>query len=164
MGDEVLGARPGQACAPRRLKRPVHRPGASLGRPRLRPSSARLHPPSPSTAPPSLLCAPGCLGRKRGLRSNALGRSRGGFSTNVHAVTTTSGKPLHLALTQGQQHESTMAQELLVHAEGGAFIVDTGYDADRIRPGVRKLGMKPVIHSNLCRKRRLPLDCVFRSW
>ncbi|WP_228560905.1 MULTISPECIES: transposase, partial [Myxococcus] len=36
----LMGARPGQACAPRGLKRPVHRPGASLGRPRQRPSSA----------------------------------------------------------------------------------------------------------------------------
>lgn len=51
-----------------------------------------------------------------------------------------------------------MVEELLVHAEGGAFIADTGYDADRIRSDVRKLGMKPVIHSNPSRKRRLPLD------
>ncbi|RKH95403.1 IS5 family transposase [Corallococcus sp. AB038B] len=104
---------------------------------------------------------PGASGRrrrKRGIRSNALGRSRGGFSTKVHAVTTTGGKPLHVALTPGQQHESTMAEELLVHAEGAAFIADTGYDADRIRANVRKLRMKPVIHSNPSRKRALPLD------
>lgn len=55
-------------------------------------------------------------------------------------------KPLHVALTPGQQHESTMAEELLVHAEGAAFIADTGYDADRIRANVRMLRMKPVIH------------------
>nr|WP_228565314.1 IS5 family transposase [Myxococcus sp. AB036A] len=97
-------------------------------------------------------------GRKRGLRSNALGHSRGGFSTKVHAVTTTGGKPLHVALTPGQQHESTMAEELLVHAEGAAFIADTGYDADRIRANVRKLRMKSVIHSNPSRKRALPSD------
>lgn len=100
----------------------------------------------------------GAAGGKRGIRSNALGRSRGGFSTKVHAVPTTGGKPLHLALTAGQQHESTMAEGLLVHAEGKAFIADTGYDADRIRANVRKLGMKPVIHSNPSRKRALPLD------
>ncbi len=59
----LMGARPGQACAPRGLKRPVHRPGAALGRPRQRPSSAPLHPPSPSTGPPSLLCATPCTTR-----------------------------------------------------------------------------------------------------
>jgi len=47
----LMGARPRQACAPRGLQRPVHRPGASLGRPRQRSSSAPLHPPSPSTGP-----------------------------------------------------------------------------------------------------------------
>ncbi|RKH02928.1 IS5 family transposase [Corallococcus sp. CA053C] len=92
------------------------------------------------------------------MRSNALGRSRGGFSTKVHAVTTTGGKPLHLALTPGQQHESTMAEELLVHAEGNAFIADTGYDADRIRSNARKLGMNPVIHPHPSRKQPPPLD------
>ena len=51
-----------------------------------------------------------------------------------------------------------MAEELLVHAEGEAFIADTGYDADRIRANVQKLGMKPVIHSNPSRKSPLPLD------
>ncbi len=51
-----------------------------------------------------------------------------------------------------------MAEELLVHAEGAAFIADTGYDAYRIRANVRKLRRKPVIHSNPSRKRALPLD------
>jgi hypothetical protein len=31
-----------------------------------------------------------------------------------------------------------MAEELLVHTEGDAFIADMGYDADRIRANVRK--------------------------
>ncbi|RKG61633.1 IS5 family transposase [Corallococcus sp. CA054B] len=87
-----------------------------------------------------------------------MGRSRGGFSTKVHAVTTTGGKPLHLALTPGQQHESTMAEELLVHAEGDAFIADTGYDAERIRANAQKVGMKPVIHPHPSRKQPPSLD------
>ncbi|WP_366928061.1 transposase [Corallococcus exiguus] len=85
-----------------------------------------------------------------------MGRSRGGFSTKVHAVTTTGGKPLHLALTAGQQHESTMAEELLVHAEGDAFLADTGYDAERIRANAQKVGMKPVIHPHPSRKQPPP--------
>nr|WP_194858648.1 transposase [Myxococcus sp. AB056] len=78
---------------------------------------------------------------EKGDPKQCFGRSRGGFSTKVHAVTTTGGKPLHVALTLGQQHESTMAEELLVHSEGDAFIADTGHDADRIRANVRKLRM-----------------------
>ncbi|RKH05090.1 hypothetical protein D7X32_09245 [Corallococcus carmarthensis] len=76
----------------------------------------------------------------------------------VQGVEVISELPQHVALTRGQQHEYTMAEELLVHAEGAALIADTGYDADRIRANVRKLRMKPVIHSNPSRKRALPLD------
>ena len=43
----------------------------------------------------SIVRAPGRCGRKRGISSNALGRSRGGFSTKVHALVDT---PIHAGL------------------------------------------------------------------
>ena len=52
-------------------------------------------------------------------------------------------------------HDSMMAQELIAHARGRSLIADTGYDADRIVAAVRAKGMKPVIHCNPTRKRRL---------
>ena len=45
-----------------------------------------------------------------------------------------------------------MAEELLPHAQGRAFIADTAYDADRIIAAVRARGMKPVVCSNPARK------------
>ncbi|MBN8231780.1 transposase [Corallococcus macrosporus] len=45
-----------------------------------------------------------------------------------------------------------------MHAEGDAFIVDTGYDADRIRAKVLNLGMRPVIHPSPSRTCPQPLD------
>ncbi|RKG58557.1 hypothetical protein D7W79_42305 [Corallococcus exercitus] len=51
-----------------------------------------------------------------------------------------------------------MAEELLVHAEGEAFIADTGYDAERIRSNVLNVEMKPVIHPHPGRKQPPPLD------
>jgi transposase len=45
-----------------------------------------------------------------------------------------------------------MAEELLPHARGRAFIADTAYDADRIVAAVRAHGMKPVICNNPTRK------------
>lgn len=45
-----------------------------------------------------------------------------------------------------------MAEELLPHANGRAFIADTAYDADRIINAVRARGMKPVICNNPTRK------------
>jgi transposase len=81
-----------------------------------------------------------------------LGRSRGGFSSKIHAITTTKGKPLHITLTPGQQHDSTEAEQLIQHATGKALIADAGYDADRIVDAIRARGMKPVIAMNPTRK------------
>ena len=51
-----------------------------------------------------------------------------------------------------------IAEELLDHARGRAFIGDTGYDSNDLRREIRARDMKPVIHSKPERKRALPLD------
>jgi len=76
-----------------------------------------------------------------------LGRSRGGFSTKLHAVVDTKARPIHVTITPGQRHELMAAEELLVHARGKALIGDTGYDSNRFVAAVRAKGMRPVIHS-----------------
>ena len=97
-------------------------------------------------------------GGKGGVRRNHLGRSRGGVSTKIHAVTTTQGRPLHVTLTQGHRHEALKAEELIEHARGRACIADSGYDAARIREAIRARGMKPVIASNPTRAAKPRLD------
>jgi len=77
-----------------------------------------------------------------------LGRSRGGFSTKIHAVVDGKGRPLYVELTPGQQHEVTVAASLLAHAQGGALIGDAGYDAESVRSAAAARGMKVVIPSN----------------
>lgn len=89
--------------------------------------------------------APRRLGWERGIQRNALGRSRGGFSTKLHAIVDAKARPLHIALTPGQWHETTAADELLSHARGRALIGDTGYDTDDLVAKVRRKGMKVVI-------------------
>jgi transposase len=84
-----------------------------------------------------------------------LGRSRGGFSSKIHAITTTKGKPLHITLTPGQQHDSTEAEGLIEYATGKALIADAGYDSDAIVAAVQGRGMKPVIAMNPTRKYNL---------
>lgn len=102
---------------------------------------------------------PGRCGRKRGIISNALGHSRGGFTTKVHALVDSKGRPLHIELTQGQRHESTVAEDIIAkHARGKALIADTGYDSDAIRNQLRELGIKAVIHANPTRKNKPRLD------
>jgi transposase len=45
-----------------------------------------------------------------------------------------------------------MAEDLLPHVRGRAFIADSAYDADRIIDAVREQGMKPVVNMNPTRK------------
>jgi transposase len=45
-----------------------------------------------------------------------------------------------------------MAEDLLPHVRGRAFIADSAYDADRIIEAVREQGMKPVVNMNPTRK------------
>lgn len=85
---------------------------------------------------------------------NQIGRSRGGFSTKLHAVVTLDGKPIEVRLTPGQRHEATVAEELLDFVRGDYCIADGGYDADRIILAIQQRDLKPVIPSSKCRKRK----------
>jgi len=84
--------------------------------------------------------------KKNGGQVNqALGRSRGGFSTKVHVTVDGLGNPLRLRLTAGHRHDITQAVELV---EGFAFehlIADRGYAAQEFFDWVVGYGIKPVI-------------------
>jgi transposase len=88
-----------------------------------------------------------------------LGRSRGGFSTKVHALVDQEGRPIHVELTPGQQHDSTVAERIIhENAYGKALIADTAYDSDAIRKKLKSEGMKAVIHPHPNRKQKPRLD------
>ena len=87
-----------------------------------------------------------------------MGHSRGGFSTKLHAVVDTKGRPLYVTLTPGQRHELIAASDLLAHASGKALIGDTGYDSNEFVQAVRDRGKKPVIHAKPERKQKHRLD------
>ena len=98
---------------------------------------------------------PTCGRRKRGQDSQALGRSRGGFSTKVHVAVNGEGQPVKLHLTEGERHDVTCAEILLEGLEPGHVIADKGYDSDPLRKKIRSAGAKPVIPSRRnCRTRR----------
>lgn len=78
--------------------------------------------------------------------------STGGFSTKIHALVDTLGKPLHIELTPGQRHEASVAEELICHAQGKYFLADTAYDGQHIRDAVEAHGMEAVIRPHPSRK------------
>ncbi len=87
-------------------------------------------------------------------QKNALGRSRGGMSTKIHVAVDTTGKPLGLRVTPGQQHDCTVALELLDYVHGEACLADGAYDTDEIILEIKTRRMKAVIPSCATRKTR----------
>ena len=92
--------------------------------------------------------APTCSRRKRGNQEKqALGRSRGGFSTKIHLRTNAKGNPLTFDLTGGEVHETQGFAALIeLHdAKPAKLLGDKGYDSDAIRNDLAKRGIEPVI-------------------
>jgi transposase len=90
------------------------------------------------------------------LEKQALGRSRGGFSTKIHVLCEGQGLPITVELTPGQQHEATMIESLLdgvsIRGKPGpprqrfdTVSGDKGYDGSDARAAIRKRGSKPLI-------------------
>jgi len=79
--------------------------------------------------------------------AEALGRSRGGFGTKIHAITDALGYPLDFTLTGGQARDIGQAGTLLALTPEGAeaFVGDKGYDCDAFVQAVEARGMAAVI-------------------
>ena len=76
--------------------------------------------------------AAGAPQKNGGQSAQALGQSRGGFSTKVHVTVDALGNPLRLILTGGQVNDSTQAIALLQGFDFAAVMADRAYDTDEI--------------------------------
>ena len=90
-------------------------------------------------------CAAGAA--ESSAEAEALGRSRGGFGTKIHAITDALGNPLDFVLTGGQASDIGQAETLLgLTPEGAeALIGDKGYDSDALVQTLEARGMEAVI-------------------
>ena len=61
----------------------------------------------------------------------AIGRSRGGLSSKIHALVDALGKPLAFLLTPGQADDLVGADALLPQMTANRLIADTAFDADK---------------------------------
>ena len=84
-----------------------------------------------------------------------MGRSRGGLTTKIHALTDANGLPLELVLTPGQASDCPAAVRLLGHLRKGTILLaDKAYDADWLRRSVEAAGAAPNIPSKVNRRWR----------
>ena len=77
----------------------------------------------------------------------AVGRTRGGWNTKLHAVVDGLGNPVEFLLSAGNDHDSVHAVELLekVRIRGSAVLADRAYGARAIREYISAHGASYVI-------------------
>ena len=80
------------------------------------------------------------------VEDQALGRSRGGLSTKIHALVDALGNPLRFRLTPGQAHDLAGADALLPQMTANLLIADRAFDADsRVLDRLAAAGKSAVI-------------------
>jgi transposase len=87
-----------------------------------------------------------------------LGRSKGGFTTKMHALTDSLGNLLKFTITAGQRHDLTETENLLKGFSNAYVIADRGYDCDALREQLTKQKCISVIPSKSNRKNPPPYD------
>ncbi|MFT9016431.1 MAG: IS5 family transposase [Acetobacter sp.] len=102
--------------------------------------------------------------RKRGTHKEGFGRSRGGFTSKIHARADGQGRPLGFELTGGEVSDYTEADALMALpvAIPQGLLADKGYDSDSIREGLFFHGVLPVIPPRSNRTQHIP--CDFRRY
>ena len=90
------------------------------------------------------LCRPSpsqCVGRKKGELNQAIGRSRGGRTTKIHALTDELCRPVAFLLTGGHVADCKAGEVLIERMPPTSLLnADKGYDSDAIRRQVKERG------------------------
>ena len=108
-----------------------------------------------------------CSRLKKGTQqTEGLGRSRGGFTTKLHARCDARGLPLGFVLTPGQAHDVQGFAQLfrMIGDRFEAFLADRGYDADAIREEIADAGVEAIIPAKANRRTPAPHDRVKYRW
>lgn len=96
---------------------------------------------------------------KRGAQKQAIGRSRGGRTTKIHAVANASGRLIAFDLSPGQMGDVRPAAGLIdTLPKAAQVLADTAYDSDKFREFLIARGSTPVIKPNPTRKNIPPFD------
>ena len=90
-----------------------------------------------------------------------MGRSRGGLTSKIHAVVDGAGRPIELALSAGQAHDGSLAEDMLtVLGAGDILLADKAYDSNALRAFAAKRGA----WANIPPKRNRTGSFAFCRW
>ncbi|PZR81037.1 MAG: IS5 family transposase [Hyphomicrobiales bacterium] len=97
--------------------------------------------------------------RKRGADFQAIGLTKGGHNSKIHAIVDAFCRPWALILTAGNIADCVMAEECVSLIPGiQELLADKGYDTDAIRAFLKERGIKPVIEGKSNRKKKIRHD------
>lgn len=120
-------------------------------------------------------CAAGAPAKRGGQESQALGRSKGGFSSKIHVLVDALGNPLNFVLTGGQRHDVSQATVLLQGYNGDYVIADKAYDSDDLRTFIstaleavpvippRSNRIEPIEYDEYLYKARYRVECFINK-
>lgn len=97
-------------------------------------------------------------GARKAEGDQAIGRSRGGPTTKIHAVAEAFGRLVHFLLTGGNVNDCTQGSKLLETVPAENVLGDKAYDTNEIVETVEGNGGNAVIPSKSNRKVIRPLD------
>ncbi len=81
-----------------------------------------------------------------GEKNQAIGISRGGRTTKIHAIVDSKGRPLSFTVTGGQVHDSQVVDEILNTPRSPlAVTADKAYDSEKVRQQIKDEGALPII-------------------
>ena len=97
--------------------------------------------------------APLGSGWKRGEHKQAVGRSRGGRNTKIHALADVKGRLIAILLSTGEAHDCPVAGRLVRRVKPSKWLLgDKAYDSTELREDLHERGTKPVIPNRCNRK------------
>ena len=97
-------------------------------------------------------------GAPTGTLHQAIGRSKGGLSTKVLALTDALGNLVGFKLLPGQRSEIVAVPDYIDGLTFNALLVDKAFDADHLRQTLQERGVVAVIPAKRTRKIHIPHD------
>ncbi len=93
----------------------------------------------------TIIRAHACAAGYGNQEAEGLGRSKGGFTSKIHAKVDALGNPLQFVITAGQRNDITQADILLKDIADCYIIADRGYHSNALRDNLIQRNCQPVI-------------------
>jgi len=104
------------------------------------------------------------LGRKRGQQNQAIGRSKGGWTTKIPALTDALGNLVCFCLLPDNRYDTIGVASLIEGIHFGDIIVDKAFDVDWIIEEMNRRKATIVISQRPQRKQPLQVDKEVYKW